>query len=342
MDITIAMLKDDRKGHGMKKITLCCWVPLWLVIGSAQADPGEYWELTTSMEGMGMSMPGETSRECMPIKDDGEPVGVDKDCSVSDIKRIPNGATYNFACKDGSTGSGKQTRTKDTLSSEMQANTKDGSMKMSVKGKRIGGNCETDAKYKAAMAEGQKSCDLSNREFYKNEKEAAAAATSYETYYKKGAFCASKKDQACALLKRELPNDLGVYGSYAAQGAEQQSGTAKACGLGSADSIRASVCKNNANNRAEMNRLEAHCPSEAKVLRAKIREEECSGRQFTSPGDKAKCLAGADVNSSGDSSTSAGPPSSGQGNSSNPAEAGKNAVETGKKALKGLKDAFGF
>lgn len=329
----------------MKKI-MCCLIPFWLAVGSVQADPGEYWELTSSMEGMGISMPAQTSKECMPIKDDGGPAGIDKDCTVSDIKRIPNGSTFNFACKDGSTGSGRQTRTKDTLTSDMQANTNEGSMKMSVKGKRIGGSCETDAKYKAALAEGQKSCDLSNREFYKNDKEAAAAATSYETYYKKGAFCASKKDQACALVKRELPNDLGVFSAYSMQNAEQQSGTLKACGLGSADSVRSSVCKNNANNRAEINRLEAYCPAEAKVLRAKIREEECSGRQFTSPGDKAKCLAGLDVNSSGDSSTSSGSASgassSGQGNSSNPADAGKNAVETGKKALKGLKDAFGF
>lgn len=322
---------------------LSCWL---LFSISAQAEPGEYWELTTSMEGMGMSMPSQTSKECMPLKDDGSPAAVDKDCTITDIKRIPNGLTWKANCKDGSTGIGKQTRTKDTFTGEMLMNTSDGSMKMNTKGKRIGGSCQTDEKMKAAMAEVEKNCDLSNKEVYKTEKEAAVAATIHDTYFKKGALCAGKKDQACGLVKRELPNDLRVYGAFASQTTEQKNGVAKACGLGSADSVQRTVCKNNANNRADINQLGTYCPAEAKALRAKIREEECSGRQFTSPGDKTKCLAGVDVNSSGGSSTSSDSASSsstaGQSATGSSDNAGKDAVETGKKALKGLKDAFGF
>lgn len=317
-----------------------------LFSSNIQAASGEYWELTNSMEGMGMSMPAQTSKECLPLKDEGEPAGVDKNCKITDLKRIPNGSTWKMSCNDGTIGSGKQTRIKDTITGDMLMNTSDGSMKMSMKGKRLGGSCQTDEKMKVAMAEVEKSCDLSNREIYKTEKEAAAAATYYDTYFKKGALCASKKDQACGLVKRELPNDLKVYGVYAGQTAEQKNGTAKACGLGSADSVLRTVCKNNAGNRTDINQLGTYCPAEAKALRAKIREEGCSGRQFTSPGDKTKCLAGVDVNSSGDSSTSSDSTSSsstsGQGATSNPDNAGKNAVESGKKALKGLKDAFGF
>jgi hypothetical protein len=323
---------------------LSCWI---LFSINAHAAPGEYWELTTSMEGMGMSMPGQTSKECMPLKDDGMPTGVDKDCTISDIKRIPNGSTWKASCKDGSTGTGKQTRTKDTFTSEMLMNTKDGTMKMNSKGIRIGGSCQTDEKMKAAMAQVQKSCDLSNKEYYQTEDDAAAAAVSYDTYHKKGALCAAQKDQACTLIKRRMQNnELGYYNLLTVQTKEQQNGTIKSCGLGSSESLRSSVCKANANNRKDINLLGAHCPAEAKALRTKMREEACSGREFTSPGDKAKCLAGADMNSSGDSSTSTDPASSsgtsGQSSTSNPDNAGKDAVETGKKALKGLKDAFGF
>lgn len=113
---------------------------------NVQAAPGEYWELTSSMEGMGMSMPSQTSKECIALKDEGEPAGVGKDCTVSDVKRIPNGSTWKMRCKDGTTGSGKQTRTKDTITSDMLMNMSDGSMKMSMRGKRIGGSCQTDEK----------------------------------------------------------------------------------------------------------------------------------------------------------------------------------------------------
>lgn len=320
------------------KIYMFYLLSCWLIFSvNAQAASGEYWELTSSMEGMGMSMPGQTSKECMPLKDEGEPAGVDKDCTVSDIKRIPNGSTWKMRCKDGTTGSGKQTRTKDTITSDVLMNSSDGDMKMSMKGKRIGGSCQTDEKMKAATAE---VCDLSNRKIYPTEKDAAQAAVVYETFHKKGALCAGKKDQACGLVKRELPNDLGIHYNFSTmQSAEQQNSVAKGCGLGSADSVRRSICKANANNRKEIHMLGTLCPAEAKALRAKIREEECSGRQFTAASDKAKCLAGVDIpteDSASSSSATTEQSSSKSGNTTT------DAVKEGTKAIKGLKDAFGF
>lgn len=335
----------------MKKLMLMCTLLLWLAIGgNVHAAPGEYWELTSAMEGMGIAMPAQTSRECLPLKDEGSPAGVDKNCTVTDVKRIPNGSTFKISCKDGTTGSGRQTRTKDTLTSDMQMTTSDGSMKMSVKGKRGGGSCATDEKQKAVMGEIDKRCDLSNREYYPSEKDAAYAGAVFETYHKKGSMCVGRKDQACGLVKHYLPGDLTFYQQFATMNstAEQQSGVVKSCGLGSLDSVRQSTCKANADNRKQMGALDNYCPAEAKLLRAKVREERakaCAGRQFTSPGDKDKCMAGGDSYdevSAGASVNGPGSASTTVSAESGSSDAGKDPVEAGKKALKGLKDVFGF
>jgi hypothetical protein len=340
-------LNNHNKQGDYHEKNLCYLLFCGLIFSvNALAAPGEYWELTSAMEGMGMSMPARTSKECMPLKDDGEPAGVDKNCKISDLKHISNDSTWKMSCNDGTTGSGKQTRIKDTITSDILMNTSDGSMKISMKGKHLGGSCQTDEKLKAVTAE---VCDLSNRKTYPTEKDAAQAAIVYETFHKKGALCAGNKDMACSLVKRELPNDLGIYYNFSnMQSVEQQNGVTKGCGLGSADSVRRTVCQGNANNRKEIHMLDTLCPAEAKVLHQKIREEECSGRQFTAASDKAKCMAGVAVkteDSANSSSSTTEHDTSKQGNTTTDAKPGSattGAVQEGTKALKGLKDAFGF
>lgn len=306
----------------------------WLFSLNVQAAPGEFWELTSTMEGMGMSMPGQTSKQCLPLKDEGQPAGVDRNCKITDLKRIANGATWKMSCNDGTTGSGKQTRTKDTITSDILMNTSDGSMKMSMKGKRVGGSCDTGDQAKAMMAEAEKSCELAD-------KKAAEVILAGEIYTSKGALCAGKKEQYCSLVKRELPNDIDTYQALAAHRQDQAGAAAiKGCGL-NVEAARKSLCKANASNKKEIRFLDAHCPAEAKSLHEKMRAEYCSGRQFTAASDKAKCLSGADgsadaYESSGDSAAAT---EQGSGKSES---AAPDMVKEGTKALKGLKDAFGF
>lgn len=299
---------------------------------NAQAAPGEFWELTSSMEGMGMAMPARTSKECLPLKDNGEPAGVDKNCKITDLKHIPNGSTWKMSCNDGTTGSGTQTRIKDTITSDFLINTSDGSMKMSMKGKRIGGSCDVEAKTKAVMAEAEKSCDLSN----KKADEVIQGAPNYTT---NGALCAGKKDQFCSLVKRELPSDTKTFeGLDLHLKAMPDSNVVKACGL-NVEAARQSLCKANASNRNELGFLDKRCPAEAKMLHEKMRQERCSGRQFTSAGDKANCLSGKeDTPRSVSESPGNNPAAAEQGTG----KAGIDAVNEGKKALKGLKDVFGL
>ena len=301
---------------------------------NAHAAPGEFWELTSSMEAMGMSMPSQTSKECIPLKDDGNPAGVDKNCKVTDVKRIPNGSTWKMSCNDGTTGSGKQTRIKDTITSDILMNTSDGSMKMSMKGKRIGGSCDTGDKMKAVMAEAEKSCDLSNKKAH----EVIVGATNYTT---NGALCAGKKEPFCSLVKRDLPSDTKAYEMLDVHlKAMPDSNVVKACGL-NVEAARKSLCKANASNKGEMQFLNKHCAAEAKLLREKIRQEECSGRQFTAASDKAKCMAGIDTSGDTVASPSDNPTPADQ-STSKPGNAATDAADKGKKAIKGLKDAFGF
>ncbi|MDP1659624.1 MAG: hypothetical protein Q8L73_09785 [Methylotenera sp.] len=301
---------------------------------NAQTAPGEFWELTSSLEAMGMSMPSQSSKECIPLKDDGNPAGVDNNCKVTDIKRIPNGSTWKMICNDGTTGSGKQTRIKDTIISDILMNTSDGSMKMSMKGKRVGGNCDTGDKMKAVMAEAEKSCNLSNKKAY----EVIVGAPNYTV---NGALCAGKKEPFCSLVKRELPSDIKAYEMLDVHfNATPDSNIVKACGL-NVETARKSLCKANANNKSELPFLDKRCPAEAKILREKIRQEECSGRQFTAASDKAKCMSG--IGASGDAVTSPnGSIAPADESTSKSGNVATDAAEKGKKAIKGLKDAFGF
>lgn len=325
----------------MKNILGCLLACGLIFTANVYSAPGEFWELSSSMEGMGMSMPAQTSKECLPLKDDGAPAGVDKDCKITDFKRIPNGSTWKMSCSDGTTGSGKQTQTKDTLTSDILMNTEDGSMKMSLKGKRVGGSCDTGDKMKAMMAEMEKSCDLTN----KKAQEVVMYASRYTT---KGELCAGKKEPFCSMVKRDLSSDIGTFVVLNSHlKAEPKSNVVKACGL-NVEAARLSLCKANASNRKEIGFLSSYCPSEAKAMRQKIRQEECSGRHFTAASDKEKCLAGMD--SPGDDTESSADSSSSAGNSSSTTEenTGKSgnvatdAVKEGTKALKGLKDVFGF
>jgi hypothetical protein len=319
----------------MMKKNLESLAACWLLFSvNAQAAPGEFWELSSSMEAMGMSMPAQTSKECIPLKDEGQPAGVDKNCKVSDVKRIPNGMTWKMSCNDGTSGSGKQTRTKDTITSDVLMNSSDGSMKMSMKGKRVGGSCDTGDKMKAVMAEAEKSCDLSN----KKTSEVILGAANYTT---KGALCAGKKEPFCSMVKRDVPGDIQAFESLDLHlKSTPDSNLVKACGL-NVDASRKSLCKANAGNRKETGFLDRHCPAEAKALREKMRAEYCAGRQFTASSDKAKCLSGMDTaeDGGGSASGSSAAAEQGAGKSGNVAT---DAVQQGTKALKGLKDAFGF
>lgn len=298
----------------------------------AQAAPGVYWELTSTMDGMGMSMPSQTSRQCIPLKHDGQPAGVDKSCKITDLKRIANGMTWKMSCADGTTGSGKQTSTEDTISSDVIMNTSDGSMKMSTKGKRVGGSCDTGEQMNAVLAEAQKTCDLTNRKTA----EVLMGATNYTV---NGAICSAKKEAFCSMVRRDVPSDPNAFESTKLHlKSVPDSNLLKACGL-NLESAQKSVCKANADNRSEIRFLDSHCPAEAKLLRDKMRAEACAGRHFTAASDKARCLSG--DNEMAAANISDGTVTTDQ-NSTKPDSAKPDMVKEGTKALKGLKDAFGF
>lgn len=326
----------------MKKV-MCLLLTCWLAYaGALQAAPGEFWELTSKMDGMGMSMPSQTQKVCLPLKNEGEPAGVDKNCKITEFKKLPNGSSWKMSCNEhgqNMTGSGTQTFTKDSFTSDVVMNSSDGTMNMSTKGKHIGGSCETDAKAKAMMAEATKSCDLSG-------KTAQDVISAAELYTAKGGLCASKKEQFCSLIKRDLPKDTKVYATYDFQKKNvPNSNLDEACGL-NPEASRQALCKSNANNRSELQFLDQYCPSEAKALHEKIRQEECAGRSYTSAGDKAKCMSGIDTdggtNMSPAGSSSTSTPVSNQNDSAKSGSTTTDAVDQGKKALKGLKDVFGF
>ena len=326
----------------MKKI-MCLLLTCWLAYaGTLQAAPGEFWELTSKMEGMGMSMPTQTLKECLPLKNESEPAGVNKDCKITEFKRLPNGSTWKMSCNEhgqNMTGSGTQTFTKDSFTSDVVMNSSEGTMNMSTKGKRVGGSCDTGAKAKAVMAEVAKSCDLSG-------KTAQEVIFNADIYTAKDSLCAGKKEQFCSLVKRDLGKDTKAYETYELQKkSSPNSNLASACGL-NPEASRQALCKSNANNRSALQFLDQYCPGEAKALHEKARHEDCAGRSYTSATDKEKCMSGLgaddEKNTSTAGSSSSSAPVSNQNDSTKSGSTTTDAVDQGKKALKGLKDVFGF
>ena len=73
-----------------------------LIIGAAasaaDAPPGVRWRQTQSMEMMGMSMPARTTEFCQEAGSNDLPIKPDKNCTMHDVKRTPEGATFRMSC----------------------------------------------------------------------------------------------------------------------------------------------------------------------------------------------------------------------------------------------------
>jgi hypothetical protein len=116
------------------------------------AEPGEYWQLTTKMEmvGMPMAMPPVTMKLCVPKGAERDPRhSADKDCTVSDVKIHSNGSSWKVRCvKDGEvmTGIGEMKGDANQWAGTIRMSGVTGGQKFDMtnhlQSKRLGGNCD--------------------------------------------------------------------------------------------------------------------------------------------------------------------------------------------------------
>ena len=140
----------------MKKMLLA-WVALVSIGISAntQAAQGEYWELSTTMEMVGMPfvMPAQKSKVCIPKGGEKEPKymqGKNSHCKMTKLKQFGNKVTWKGSCvNDGQTMhmTGESTHGPDHYhgTTHMSGTSKGRKLEIitSYSSKRIGGSCET-------------------------------------------------------------------------------------------------------------------------------------------------------------------------------------------------------
>jgi hypothetical protein len=130
-----------------------------LLLGAASAlalpghaAPGEYWELTTKMEmvGMPMAMPPVTMKLCVPKGAERDPRhSADKNCTMSDVKINSNGSSWKVRCvKDGEvmTGIGEMKGDANQWAGTIRMSGVTGGQKFDMtnhlQSKRLGGTCD--------------------------------------------------------------------------------------------------------------------------------------------------------------------------------------------------------
>lgn len=304
---------------------------------AAQAAPGEYWEITNTMEmpGMPFAMPATTTKVCIPKGSENNPekTSGDKSCKMTDIKTVGNKTTWKARCdRDGEvmTGTGEQTTTANGYKGKMQFSGKsrgqDMNMTMAFSGKRLGGSCDTEEQINAMKSQ---ACD--SRQF----KKPADWIASANLFLQPGAMCAGKRKEFCDTVRKGAPTDAQAYNMLTMHEQQQLGGVSivSECKLDMTATTR-SICKTlNGKNYAE---LSAHCPAEAKRYRETVRRKECEGRSYTAETRKEdfeRCMNGGDDSPAGTSAPDNTP--SGNSDSGNPAN---EALEAARK----LRSKFGF
>jgi hypothetical protein len=238
-------------------------------------EPGNLWEVTTSMEGGGMKMPGQTQQVCAPVNAEGPEAmsADDSGCQMTDIQRSPGKFTYKVQCPNGS-GTGEMTYQGRDSYTQVMTMTMDGeTMKMATQGKRIGSCDASKVKKQIAALEAQGAAAMAQV--------CAAAPEQMLPLQLQNMNCDAK-------YKKELCDRLGTKDGFSLVASRQpmgnpimDSGTlsevAKFCGV-KAEPLRERLCAD-AGQAEDLEFIGGQCPD----LAQPIAQRECAGRSFSTP-----------------------------------------------------------
>jgi hypothetical protein len=132
----------------MKKIVIVVLSILALPVTIFAADTMREgnWEMVTTMEMPGMpmmKMPPTRVEHCFTkddVKDQKKTISTDKNCTITDLKQSGNKVSWKMKCTGKNAGvfSGETIYKGDAYDSTMKMETKDQTMNMKVKAKRLG------------------------------------------------------------------------------------------------------------------------------------------------------------------------------------------------------------
>ena len=262
-----------------------------LIVATAQATPGEYWEITTKMEMVGMpfAMPTITAKVCVPNGGEKNPQYMQKKddtCQMTDVKVSGNKVTWKARCtNDGETmnGTGESSHERDSYRGSMHLTGHSGGqaidMTQNYNGKRIGGSCDSEAQVKALTG---KMCDTSQLN-------SGTEWISRAEMFLKGDSCPGKKAQLCSIVRKDAARDTDTFQMLVTMEKNNGGLIASSCGL-RMEETRAAVCKANSEGNYEF--LQTYCPAEAKEYKERERRKNCAGRGYSSSNALNDCLSG--------------------------------------------------
>jgi hypothetical protein len=331
------------------RLTLALATLLALSSGLTLAADGTRWEVTTSINAMGMSIPGQVTQVCSTGDHQDQPLPPESkqsQCSYTLLGKSGNTAKYAIKCggEHPMDGTGEMTYASDHYSGKFNLNSAaQGQMTMAFEGKKMGACTGAEANNPAKVnalkqqaAAGQAQYRQAMAQSCKLQAEEGARPYPFMDALNTGTVqCPDPalKQQYCSHFQSYKPF-LGQKDSEAQIRASGVTGTVmatpftdslKLCGL-TAEAVETKLCST-AENDGEMAFLVKDCPVQAKAIAAR----ECAGRSYTSVSAKYRgmCSTYATANANGTQSNS----TPGAPGTPDPASTMK---DNAKSALKGL------
>jgi hypothetical protein len=240
----------------------------------AGKEPGELWENTVQMTGMGMAMPPQTSRVCRPKGEWKEPPTADKnhECEMLDVKSSPAKMSWSMRCKGNPpvTGNGELTfEGQDAFKGTVTMKTAEGEMLTKLSGRNLHQECDA-GELKRQVAEIQQASASSMAKLCED----GARSLTLMLFDGPSAMC---KEPA---QKAELCKNLATVKGFGSLPADPSSPNSSAAAAKFCDTtpqaLLADLCpKALAQDSFEF--LGKNCPAETKALA----ERECAGRKYT-------------------------------------------------------------
>ncbi len=267
-----------------------CMIALGMANAADAPPAGERWRQTQSMEMMGMQMPARTSEFCKEPGTDTLPVQPDKNCTMHDVKRTANGATFRMTCTGEHAAEAEGETTflgPDHMRTKMHMKMAEGEMTMNMESEKLGPctGAETNIQAKKMVAKSQAESAKMQAELARQQAQACAEA-------------AQKAESPAMLAQCKDPQTLKTYCSnfqtheafrkqveYEARsvkaGATDEqsrplSTSAKLCGVDTAK-VRERLC-GTAEAQGQMAFIATQCIGLARTIAAR----ECAGRSYTS------------------------------------------------------------
>ncbi|MFO1408980.1 MAG: DUF3617 family protein [Steroidobacteraceae bacterium] len=342
------MATQSRLSAPVAGALLACLLAATLDAVAADAPAGERWRITTSMEMMGMKMPGRTSEICKEAS--APPVAAEKNCQMTESTRSGNTIRFRMHCTGENAAEVDGTSTligPDHSRTVMHMKMAQGEMTMNSEGEKLGACTGSEsnlvAKKEAAKMQAMGARVQAEAQQAQAKSCADAARTADSPYLMTQmckdpetvkTYCANFQTHKAFRKQAEEEARTARAGVAVPSGAEAHmqpmSTSAKLCGV-DARQLRTRLCST-AEAQGQFGFIASQCPVLAKV----IAQRECAGRSYTTISARYRDICASLAQPSEDDGAQAPAEAPQQAPQQAPKQEKPNPLSKGKKILGGL------